>query len=506
MAFKKLDSAAIDLTLSRPLDAFVSQGMDANGVQAWADRGRGAGMSYGSDARPTLASAGLSCVPLSPWHISPTCTELTLKIRGLASIDGAGGTALNARLVLMALSGVVYDNVSMTPILDDASDQEVEFTFDVTNLAGDVVVPWLVFQSALNTGNTASDDRHANDITANRYKIDLGATLAGTFDDTKRWQMTFSEDSTGTAPADVYEYQGPVMIVAENGHDEVYVLPRLDRRLVAYQQFRVTITELGRFLLYGWSLTETAFTAPASQANALRPGMAPRARTYSEIYRRQRALAAERTRVVNVGGSPDALADGRRWGASEFYTESTYTDTYLAVGGELPTYRIDTRTATLNTRRRYRALALVAGAVSQRNEAREFTVRLRATLQDIGGGDVATPDVQGAAIDVTPITGAGVGNNELADRLYFIYNFGSGFVTQHLDGTWPYSDVLNGTHGLRLIDATFEEQAASASDTARLMRLQLRPEGIEPAISTGTIEASIRLYYPACTVLIAEGF
>ncbi len=502
MAFKKLDSAAIDLTLSRPLDAFVSQGMDANGVQAWADRGRGAGMAYGSDARPTLASAGLSCVPLSPWHISPTCTELTLKIRGLASIDGAGSTALNARLVLMAVSGVVYDNESMTPILDDASDQEVEFTFDVTSLAGEVVVPWLVFQSALNTANTASDDRHANDIESNRYKIDLGSTLAATYDDTKRWQMTFSEDSTGTAPADVYQYQGPVMIVYENGHDEVYVLPRLDRRLVAYGQFRATITELGRFLLYGWSLTETAFTAPASQANALRPGMAPRARTYSEIYRRQRALAAERTRVINVGGSPDVRDSGRMWGMAEFYKESTYLDAYVAVGGELPTYRVDTRTATLRTRRRYRALALVAGSVTSR-EARGFTVRLRATLEDIGGGDVATPDVQGAAIDLTPLAGAGFGTSETADRLYFTF---AAATTQHLDGTWPYASVLAGTHGLRLIDASFEEQAASQTDVTRLLRLQLRGEDIEPAISNGTTEPSIILYYPACTVLIDEGF
>ena len=502
MAFKKLDSAAVDLTLSRPLDAFVSQQMAENGVVAHDERGRGAGMSYGSDARPTLASAGLSAVPLSPWYISPNCTELTLKLRGLASLDGAGSTALNVRIALMTMAGAIYDNLDMTPILDDASDQEVELTFDVTNLSGEAVVPWLVFQSELNTGNQASDDRHANDISANRYKIDLGSTLAATFDDTKRWQMTFSEDSTGTAPADVYQYQGPVMIVYENGHDEVYVLPKLDRRLIAYQQFRITITEIGRFLLYGWSLTETAFTSPSSQQDAFRPGMIPRARNYSEVYRRQRSLSAERTRVVNVGGSPDVRDSGRMWGMADYYEESTYLDAYMAVGGELPTYKVNTRVAATKYRRRYRVLALVVGSTTDR-EAKSFRVRLRATLEDIGGGSVATPGVSGPVVDVTPLSGAGIGINETADRLYFTFAAAN---TQHLDGTWRYSDVLNGTHGLRLIDASFEEQAASQADVTRLLRLQLRGEDIEPAISNGTVDPSIVLYYPACTVLVGEGF
>jgi len=137
MAFKKLDSAAVDSTLSRPVDAFVAQGIDANVRAAWTSRGRGAGKSYGADKRPTLASANVSCVPLSPWYVSPTCTEITCKLRGLATSDGAGGIALNARLVAQTLGGIIYDDLDNATILDDASVQEKELTLDVAALEGE---------------------------------------------------------------------------------------------------------------------------------------------------------------------------------------------------------------------------------------------------------------------------------------------------------------------------------------------------------------------------------
>ena len=500
MAFKKLDSDAVSSTLSRPVDAFVGQQEDANVRAAWTARGRGAGKSYGSDKRPTLASANVSCVPLSPWAVSPSCTEITCKLRGLATSDGAGGIALNVRLMAQTLGGVVYDDLSNATILDSASVQEKALTLDATPFQGETVIVWLVFQSELITTSTASDDRHNTDLDDFNYVINLGNTINGTYDDTKRWQVTFSEDSTGSSPAEPYAYPGPSMIVHDEGNDHVFVLPRLDGRLNDYAKFRVTITEIGRFLLYGWSLTETTLTEPAPLTDALRPAMVPRARTYSEIYRRERALVTERTRVVHVGGSDDFEATGRRWGLGEESDPGgTAHEAYQALGGELPTYRVDSATATLVYRRRYRALALVAG-VTVDTSLSHFQITAEVTITDLGTGNTHQPTPTGATIELTPL-GAVFPDiaNASGDRLWVDFS-----DSQHLDGTWSYADVVNGKHGLRLLDLTFEEASPAASTSARVIQIQVTDDTTEAG--GDYLAAGLKLYFPAMTLLIDEGF
>ena len=502
MAFKKLDSDAVSSTLSRPLDAFVSQQVDANVRAAWTARGRGAGKSYGADKRPTLASANVSCVPLTPWPVSPTCTELTCKLRGLATSDGAGGVALNVRLMAQTLGGVVYDDLDNATILDSASVQEKELTIDATPFQGEVVIVWLVFQSELIPTSTASDDRHNTDISDYNYVIDLGHTIGATYDDTKRWQMTFSEDSTGSSPAEPYAYPGPVMIVHDEGSNAVHVLPRLDERLNDYAKFRVTITELGRFLLYGWSLTETSLTEPSSLTDALRPAMIPRARTYSEIYRRERALASERTRVVHVGGSDDFETTQRRWGSIVISDPGgSAHEAYQALGGELPTYRVNSATATLTYRRRYRALALVVG-VTVDESLSHFQVTAEVTITDLGTGNTHQPTPTGATIEVTPLGAVFPDiSNTSGDRLYFDNN---NVFAHHLDGTWSYSDVVNGKHGLRILDLSFEEASPAASTSSRVVQVQVRDNTTEAG---GDYRgAGLRIYFPAMTLLVDEGF
>ena len=502
MAFKKLDSDAVSSTLSRPVDAFVGQQEDANVRAAWTARGRGAGKSYGSDKRPTLASANVSCVPLSPWAVSPSCTQIKCKLRGLATSDGAGGIALNVRLMAQTLGGVVYDDLSNATILDSASEQEKELTLDATPFQGETVIVWLVFQSELITGSTASDDRQNTDVSDYNYVIDLGNTIGAAYDDTKRWQVTFSEDSTGSTSAGPYGYPGPSMIIHDEGSNKVHVLPRLDERLNDYHKFRVTITELGRFLLYGWSLTETTLTEPSPLTDALRPGSIPRARTYSELYRRERALVAERTRVVHVGGSDDFEATKRRWGFIAISDPGgTAHEAYQALGGELPTYRVDSATATLVYRRRYRALALVVG-ITVDESLSHFKATASITLTDLGTGNTHQPTPTGATIELTPL-GAVFPDiaNTSGDRLYFDNN---SVFAHHLDGTWSYSDVVNGKHGLRLLDLPFEEASPAASTSARVVQVQVTDNTTEGG---GDYRgAGLRLYFPAMTLLIDEGF
>lgn len=497
MAFKKLDSAAVDSTLSRPVDAFVAQGMDANVRAAWTARGRGAGKSYGADKRPTLASSTVSCIPLSPWYISPGCTEITCKLRGLATGDGAGGTALYLRLMAQTLGGTIYDDLDNATILDDASAQEKELTIDVAALEGQVVIIWLVYQSELNTGSTATDVRHNTDIDSFGYRLDLGNTIGATFDDSKRWQLTISEDSTGSTPEEAYSYPGPSMIVYDEGSNQVWVIPRLNGRLDDYHTFQATIVELGRFELYGWSLTETTLTEPAALTDALRPASVPRARSFSEIYRRERALAAERTRVVSVGGSPDFEDNGRRWGFAETADpDANAIEAYQALGGELPTYRVNSATATLVYRRRYRVLALVAGVTMA--EGAHMGASLDIRIADLGTGNTHQPTVTGNQVEVTPLRWFDGNQTASADRIWIEFDTG-----HHLDGSWFYSDVVNGKHGLRLLDGTFEEASPAASTATRVIQVRVQVDQLDDLEYNVD---SVRFYFPACTTLIDEGF
>ena len=499
MAFKKLDSAAVDSTLSRPVDAFVAQGMDANVRAAWTARGRGAGKSYGADKRPTLASANVSCVPLSPWYVSPACTEITCKLRGLATSDGAGGIALNARLVAQTLGGIIYDDLDNATILDDASVQEKELTLDVAALEGEVIVVWLVFQSELITSSTASDDRQSSDVSNFNIDLDLGATIGATFDDSKRWQVTFAEDSSGVSPANSYDYPGPCMIIRQVSGNVVKLLPRMDERINSYPNFRVTITELGRFELYGWSLTETTLTEPAALTDALRPASVPRARTFSEIYRRERTLAAERTRVVHVGGSDDfETQGGGRFGLIVAGGRGLVThEAYQALGGELPTYKVNTATATTVYRRRYRALALIAGAVSSA-QLQRFKATAEITITDLGTGNTHQPTPTGAEAEVSTLGAiAPELRTDSGDRIFL-------FLDHHLHGTWSFADVVAGRHGLSLLDLTFEEASPAASTATRVIQVQITDEQAEGGGSMRGV--TLVLYFPACTILVDEGF
>jgi len=506
MAFKKLDSDAVSSTLSRPVDAFVGQQMDANVREAFTERGRGAGKSYGSDDRPTLASVGAWCVPLSPWHISPGCTEITCKLRGLATSDGAGGDAIKARIILQATSGAVYSGSLYTTISDDSSVQEVELTYDATGLEGEVVVVWLVFASELITTSTATDTRHDTDIASFDYRIDLGNTIGSTFDDAKRWKIDFAEDASGSDPEEFFGYPGQRMIMGKAGAvfgvNEVLVYPRLNGRIQAYHTFQVTITEIGRFEVYGWSLTETAFSEPAPLTDALRPAMVPRARTFSEIYRRERALAAERTRVVHVGGTATPHLYDYQWGTQRVYIEDFTQEAYVALGGELPTYRVDSATATLNYKRRYRALMLVVAASSE-EEVRPYTLTAEVTIEDVGGGNTQNPTVTGGEVELTPITSATNAADTFPGAVHVYGHFNE---ENHLNGRWSLNDVLRGRHGLHLLDFTFEEAAPVASTAARLIRIQFQTGGVDPALAANTTDLKNRVYFPACTILVDEGF
>jgi hypothetical protein len=56
------------------------------------------------------------------------------------------------------------------------------------------------------------------------------------------------------------------------------------------------------------------------------------------------------------------------------------------------------------------------------------------------------------------------------------------------------------------LDFTFEEAAPVASTAERLIRIQFQTGGIDPALPANTTDLKSRVYFPACTILVDEGF
>ena len=71
---------------------------------------------------------------------------------------------------------------------------------------------------------------------------------------------------------------------------------------------------------------------------------------------------------------------------------------------------------------------------------------------------------------------------------------------------WSLNDLLRGRHGLHLLNFTFEEASGAASTAARLIRIQFQTKDVEPALSANTNDNQNRVYFPACTILVDEGF
>lgn len=502
MAFKKLDSDLVDNTLMRPVDAFTLQGIDANNQSAWAARGRSAAQGYGADSRPTLATIRTSGVPLTPWVVSPTATALTLTLRGIASATG-GGSAVHFRLVAMTMGGRFLDDFDMTTVGDDASVQQVTATLNVRSASGQPVVLWLVFESELLTATATSDGRTPSDLSVAGFKIDIGATLGASYDSVKRYQLAPAEDSSGTIPEEPLGYVGASMIVNDGSSNDKYVLPRFGDELLSYSQFDLVMTELGRMELYGWSIEETGFDAPASLVPALRSGSIPRARAFQALYGQQHSLAFERTRVCHVGGSPAFEDMGRYWGAIYSYDEAQAEDCHCAAVGDLPTYKVDTRTATTVYRRRYRALALVCAATTSPS-VESFKVDMTAQIASFSGGvwstSTVTPTVAYDSAVVTPLQAVILDPGVTADRIFQTFSDG-----HHLDGTWDWAEVKAGKHGLSIIDAIFEEAEAQQTATERLLTLRMTPTDVSPPVADDTDLNHIKIYHPCALVMIDEG-
>jgi len=206
--------------------------------------------------------------------------------------------------------------------------------------------------------------------------------------------------------------------------------------------------------------------------------------------------------VVHVGGTPAPQSYNYQWGTQRTYIEDFTQEAYVALGGELPTYRVNTTSATLTYKLRYRALMLVVAATADA-EVRPFNISTEVTITDVGGGNTQNPTVTGGDAELTPVTSATMAENELPGSVHVYGHFSE---VNHLNGRWSLNDVLRGRTGLHLLDLTFEEASPVASTSARVIRIQFQTQDVEPALPASTNDNQNRIYFPACTILVDEGF
>ena len=517
MAFKKLDSDAVSSSDSRALDAFVLQGEADNYAQAHEDRGRGIGQAYtaergvGTDSRPVLASpeTWASCVPLGAFPVSPRCRQLTAQVRGVATAATGKTDAVQVKLVLQKIDGSIIDEETPTTVAGSGSAQTVDLTISTDEVQGSVVVVWLYLVSVpsavLTTGTQAGDD-----VTNAGALLKLNQ-LTFTYDSTKRYALSFDEDAAGASPRETQGYPGESMINGNKTGHLYYVIPALPAYMRDHSlSFDVSLVELGRLEIYGWSLTESSFGALPSLDPKTRPGGRLRARTCQDLYRKGYHLATRRTRLYSAGSSTAQLVQGTRnmtnldaWSTRAIAGLIDDTvDIYAFLIGDLPTFQVQESSATPSTeyRRRYRVLAMYALATSGTQAAGNLKIRCEAQINSFGGGP------SWGASSTTPSETAG--KEQIAPAT--VYERGEissmslvGSPARQLDYRWwSYEDLLAGRSGLRLLDFQFEEDSGNQTVIQRLLRLRFDVT----VADTGATPTQTLAVFPGATIMIDEGF
>jgi len=526
MAFKKLDSDAVSSSDGRALDAFVLQGESANYAQADADRGRSIGQAYtthrgtGTDTRPVFASPASwgSCAPLGAFPVSPRCRQVTVQIRGVATAATGKTDAVKLRLLLQRVDGTIVEEESLVTVAGSASAQTIDLTVSTDEVQGQIVVAWVYFVSVpsavLTTGTHAGDD-----VTEAGALLQLNH-LSFTYSAAKRYAVTFAEDAAGADPRDSQGFPGESMINGQKTGDFFRCIPALP----AFMQdpnlaFDISLVELGRFEVYGWSLTETSFQSLPSLDPKSRPGGRLRASTCQELYRRGYHLSARRTRLFSCGASPVQVLQSSiettpgvfvsfnqpnmdPWstrGLSSLINLTT--PIHVSLVGALPTFQVQESSATPSTvsRRRYRVLALYALATSGTDASGNLRTRGSVVLNSFGGGPnwgastvspvsttnaQTTPPLVYERGDITSMSVVGAPNVELDYRW------------------WAHSDLLAGRSGLRMLDFQFQEDAAQVAVLERLLTVRFEVKSAD----TGENAPQVMAVFPGASIIIDEGF
>jgi hypothetical protein len=308
MSFKKIDAAGA--AGGQPFDAFTLHGVLANQGAAYEGRARRAQVSFEPGNEPRLASAlplvGLPVV----WPLSPGCEEVQASLL-VAVADGA------VRLRPVVSQGErdpwVGDEVALT-----SSDGLAQLTYNTSGFSG-LVLLGVEVRSDLDDAEVDKFSLHETGDHAylrSDTRVYLGSSANLALDDNTRYALRFGPGAAGEAhdpeflpPATVFWWDRSLANVDEVDIWPPYSRAREESWLGA--SIEISVHKLAQMRVYSMSVEETAFRARADLRDALRPGMAPAARTLRQLHKRNYEQHL-RTKVHALGGYPDASATDRQ--------------------------------------------------------------------------------------------------------------------------------------------------------------------------------------------------
>jgi hypothetical protein len=387
--FKKLDESAVGA--DEPFDGLVTTSLVGNTDAAYQARGRRWGRSWPLDdgALVTACEQRPIAYPMGLYRVSRGATKLAVKIRyevqdapvyaGLAVVD----PRRNGRPVWS--DGFPFtDTLTVTGAKATATITSA----DVSDYQGREVLVFLVV-AGTESGTTSS------------MNISSGTSVVGGFNRVVNltgitWPsgclIIDMDQGAGGANADG-AFPEPRLILRRSGND-VWVWPRF-----AYDEFTgtpdwatpaytVTVSQIGCLTLYSYTCYEDAdeFDEAITPIEALRPGRPISANAIRGIYRWQRELFLERTRIGKHAYDPGDTSNSVtriQWGSYTRY-DTTERDVAAVMVGDYGT-ALDkdgnTLTRTLRVTVAYQVL-LSRGAIVAEGA---YPVQWRGRLASWGG-------------------------------------------------------------------------------------------------------------------------
>lgn len=508
--FLALDSDCLSSAAGRAGAAPWYQQIERNVRAGESSRRRRCGKAFAADNRPVLAGAAQMAWPLFVWLVpDKPRPRLSLTIHGLCTGDGAGGHAVTARLALQDKGGRVFDSGTATPINDDSGKQFVTLTSERAGaLRGEAVTAWLAVSSEdVGSAVGATDLDMTTRLVTGGRRLSFDATLAAAYDASKRWRLTFAQDSSGTYSELDTGYPDTTMVIKDDLSDIKRLFPGLRPDLDDdYPALRVALQEIGRFELYGYCWAED-YTTQSEALAPWRPYKPPFAVNFRALYGRIWRQASKAERICHAGGTGDVSdrlpAARGQWGSWRQYNGAADVDLGAALAGSVPQYKINTTSATTKYRRRYRVAAAILPITSSDSGFAGFTLKLKAALASFASGVWSTTtvavDVEGGARVVVPMRApAAYGVQPLSGEILWTSQ------DHKLAGAWLWADVQRGRDNLVIIEGSFEDSTAGAAAASRLLRLQAELSGDFPG-DGGTLVA-LAVYCACFTVAIDDGF
>lgn len=497
MAFKKIDSTAVNSTTSKPLDSGVLVQECSNVDEAYEKRLSRTSCAYPVGARPVLSGAVQMFYPLTYYRPKKDVKQIKFRFRGLATSTGSD-VAIRARIVAVDTDTTQYfgDQAAYTTISNSASDQVLTLTFDSTHVHSRRLLYGVMVVSDEISGTQVDDTDAipANVISHNGRRVDLSG-VSFTFSDTKRWKLKFGRGVNGAgADVDIEEEPPtypPTQLIRSLGGDNYTVFPSLPDSIDrVYTRLKISTVEIGRFDMYGWSIEESQVEEKTSLGGSFRPAKEPSGFKFSALYARQYDLWRNRTRIHHAGGSPRVgkveTTSGLIVNPYNAWYEYSNSEEDIAAcwAGDLATHRISSNTASDVYRRRYLVVGVVCVVYNHvRTEVPQYQVSLGADIHSFttGSGWVAsetTMDIDhrfmNYPVQALPSFGPRSTLVESANALNYRKATEGVLAWHHLRGALLGKDIVMSQMEMHGFGFEIRESTGQQASTARMLTLRIK--------------------------------